>query len=61
MPLVSMKEMLADARREHRAVGAFNVANYETALAWGYTSVMFDGSHLPYAENAARTKAVADR
>jgi len=23
--------------------------------------VMFDGSRLPYAENAARTKAVADR
>ena len=121
--LVNMKDMLAQARAEKRAVGAFNVANYETALAvfkaaeaekspvivqlymrlfdtgkahdlaptlrglaeratvpvalhldhgstekqaedalaWGYTSVMFDGSRLPYAENAARTKAVADR
>ena len=121
--LVNMKEMLAQARAEKRAIGAFNVANYETALAvfraaeaekspvivqlymrlfdtgkardlaptlrglaeratvpvalhldhgstekqaedalaWGYTSVMFDGSRLPYAENAARTKAVADR
>ena len=121
--LTNMKEMLCEARRAGRAVGAFNVANYETALAvfraaeaekapvivqlymrlfdtgkardlapmlrglaeratvpvalhldhgstekqaedalaWGYTSVMFDGSRLPYAENAARTKAVADR
>ena len=123
MPLVNMQEMLLSARTAHRAIGAFNVANYETALAvfkaaeaekspvivqlymrlfdtgkardlaptlrglaeratvpvalhldhgstekqaedalaWGYTSVMFDGSRLPYAENAARTKAVADR
>ena len=30
------------------------------ALAWGYTSVMFDGSRLSFDENAARTKAVAD-
>lgn len=121
--LVNMSEMLAQARAEKRAIGAFNVANYETALAvfkaaeaekspvivqlymrlfdtgkardlapmlrglaeratvpvalhldhgstekqaedalaWGYTSVMFDGSRLPYAENAARTKAVAAR
>ncbi len=122
MPLVTMKETLAQARAERRAVGAFNVTNYETALAvfraaeaekepvivqlymrlfdtgkardlapllrglaeraavpvalhldhgatekqaadalaWGYTSVMFDGSRLPFDENAARTKAVAD-
>jgi len=121
--LTNMKEMLCEARRAGRAVGAFNVANYETALAvfraaeaekapvivqlymrlfdtgkardlapmlrglaeratvpvalhldhgsterqaedalaWGYTSVMFDGSRLPFDENAARTKAVADR
>ena len=122
MPLVNMQEMLLSARKAKRAVGAFNVANYETALAvfraaeaerepvivqlsmrlfdtgkardlapllrglaeratvpvalhldhgsterqaedalaWGYTSVMFDGSRLPFDENAARTKAVAD-
>lgn len=122
MALVSMKEMLSDARREKRAVGAFNVANYETALgvfkaaeaekspviiqvymrlftsekAWdlagtllrlarrsnqpialhldhgetleqvasairaGYTSVMLDGSRLPFEENAAVT-ALASR
>ena len=122
MPLVNMKDMLCEARKAKRAVGAFNVANYETALAvfraaeaerepvivqlymrlfdtgkardlaptlrdlaeratvpvalhldhgaterqaadalaWGYTSVMFDGSRLPFDENAARTKAVAD-
>ncbi len=121
--LTNMKEMLCEARRAGRAVGAFNVANYETALAvfraaeaekspvivqlymrlfdtgkardlapmlrglaeratvpvalhldhgsterqavdalaWGYTSVMFDGSRLSFDENAARTKAVADR
>ena len=120
--LVNMKDMLCEARKAKRAVGAFNVANYETALAvfraaeaerepvivqlymrlfdtgkardlaptlrglaeratvpvalhldhgsterqasdalaWGYTSVMFDGSRLPFDENAARTKAVAD-
>ena len=123
MPLVNMQEMLLSARRAKKAVGAFNVANYETALAvfraaeaekspvivqlymrlfdtgkardlaptlrglaeratvpvalhldhgstekqaedalaWGYTSVMFDGSRLSFDENAARTKAVADR
>ena len=33
MSLVTMKEMLIDARREKRAVGAFNIANYETARA----------------------------
>ena len=122
MPLVNMQEMLLSARKAKHAVGAFNVANYETALAvfkaaeaekepvivqlymrlfdtgkardlaptlrglaeraavpvalhldhgstekqaadalaWGYTSVMFDGSRLPFDENAARTKAVAD-
>ena len=27
--LVTMKEMLTEARRERRAVGAFNIANYE--------------------------------
>ena len=33
MALVTMTEMLRTARKEKRAVGAFNVANYETALA----------------------------
>jgi ketose-bisphosphate aldolase len=117
MALVTMKEMLIAARREKRAVGAFNVANYETAravllaaeqenqpviiqlymrlfdsekaydlagtlirlahrakvpvalhldhgntvkqvkdaLAWGYTSVMYDGSRLPFEENVRNT------
>lgn len=117
MALVTMKEMLLAARREHRAVGAFNVGNYETAravllaaerenqpviiqvynrlfdsekafdlagallrlahrgrqpvalhldhgatiqqvkdaLAWGYTSVMYDGSRLPFEENVRNT------
>lgn len=117
MALVNMKEMLIQARREKRAVGAFNIANYETAaavlkaaeaekspviiqlymrlfnsnkaydlagmlirlahrssqpvalhldhgdnvgqvkdaLAWGYTSVMYDGSHLPFDENVRIT------
>jgi len=122
MPLTTMKEMLCAARREHRAIGAFNVANYEgaaavvkaaeaekspviiqvyqrlftsdkaydiagtllrlahrctqpvavhldhgdnvqqvkNALAWGYTSVMFDGSRLPFEENAKLTRFCAD-
>lgn len=117
MALVNMKEMLIQARREKRAVGAFNIANYETAaavlkaaeaekspviiqlymrlfnsnkaydlagmlirlahrssqpvalhldhgdnvgqvkdaLAWGYTSVMYDGSRLPFDENVRIT------
>ena len=33
MSLVTMNEMLPQARKEKRAIGAFNVANYETALA----------------------------
>ena len=33
MALVNMKEMLIQARKEKRAVGAFNIANYETAAA----------------------------
>lgn len=117
-----MKEMLCDALKERRAVGAFNVTNYETAaavlkaaeaegepvviqlymrlfdtgkaydlcgmlqrlahrgkvpvalhldhgstvkqakdaLAWGYTSVMYDGSRDDFAENAKWTRHVAD-
>ena len=122
MSLVTMNEMLPQARKEKRAIGAFNVANYETALAVmkaaeaekspviiqvydrlfqsekaadiagalirlaqrssqpialhldhgaslehvavalhaGYTSVMLDGSRLPFAENARLTKLAAD-
>lgn len=121
MSLVNFCEMLHDARSEHRAVGAFNVANYELsraviqaaeaenspviiqvymrlfdsdkaydicgmlqrlairskvpvalhldhgntikqakdALAWGYTSVMYDGSKLPFEENVRNTSFVA--
>ncbi len=117
MALVTMREILPQARREKRAVGAFNIANYETAaavikaaereespvmiqlymrlfnsekafdlggalirmahrsnqpvvlhldhgesvdqvknaLAWGYTSVMFDGSRLDFDENVKHT------
>ena len=122
MSLVSMNEILPAARKAGRAIGAFNAANYETAVAiikaaeaekspvilqlysrlfgngkaealggllirlaekcsqpvavhmdhgesieqvrnalsWGYTSVMRDGSRLPFAENVAVTsEAVA--
>ena len=31
--LVTMKDMLVEARKDHRAVGGFNIGNYETALA----------------------------
>lgn len=120
--LVNMKEMLHEARKARRAVGAFNITNYETAaavlkaaeaenepviiqlymrlfdtgkaydlcgmlqrlafrgkvpvalhldhgasvkqaedaLAWGYTSVMYDGSRSTYEENVRWTKFVAD-
>ena len=122
MALVTMNELHPAARKEKRAVGAFNVANYETALAVmkaaeaekspviiqvydrlfdsckaadiagmlirlalrsnqpialhldhgsrlehvavalhaGYTSVMFDGSRLPFEENVAKTKLAAE-
>ena len=118
MSLVNMKEMLSAARKSKKAVGAFNVTNYETAaavlkaaeaenepviiqlymrlfdtgkaydlagtlqrlafrakvpvalhldhgstvkqvkdaLAWGYTSVMYDGSRSPYDENVKWTR-----
>ena len=122
MSLVNMKEMLCEARKAKRAVGAFNVTNYETALAvlraaeaerepvivqlymrlfdtgkaqdlaptlralaarasvpvalhldhgstvkqahdalaWGYTSVMYDGSRAAYDDNVKWTRHVAD-
>ena len=122
MALVTMNEILPAARKEKRAIGAFNVGNYETTLAVmkaaeaekspviiqvynrlfesekasdiagmlirvaqrcnqpvalhldhgatlesvaialhaGYTSVMYDGSRLPFAENAANTRLAAD-
>ena len=122
MALVNMKDMLSEARKEKRAVGAFNTANYELsrailkaaeaenqpviiqlymrlfdsekaydlcgmlqrlatrakvpvalhldhgatvrqakdALAWGYTSVMYDGSRAAFDENVKWTKHVAD-
>lgn len=121
MALVTFKEILPRAREEGRAVGAFNIANYETAKAviiaaeaenqpvilqvyqrlmgdkfigalaammrhmaknaavpvavhldhgasfeqvkqaidCGFTSVMFDGSQLPLAENLAQTAEAA--
>ena len=120
--LVNIKEMLNGARKAKKAVGAFNITNYETAaavlkaaeaenepviiqlymrlfdtgkaydlagtlqrlafrakvpvalhldhgstvkqatdaLAWGYTSVMYDGSRSSYEENVKWTKFVAD-
>lgn len=36
------------------------VATVERAIAAGFTSVMFDGSHLSYADNLAQTKAVVE-
>ncbi len=33
MPLATAKEILVPARREGRAIGAFNIANFETAVA----------------------------
>ncbi|MDD3887014.1 MAG: class II fructose-bisphosphate aldolase [Victivallaceae bacterium] len=122
MALVTMNELLPAARRNKRAVGAFNIANYETALAVmkaaeaekspviiqlymrlfdsekasdlagmlirlanrsnqpialhldhgatlrhvivalraGYTSVMLDGSRLPFDENVKITKLAVE-
>lgn len=122
MSIVTMRELLPSARAQKRAVGAFNIANYETAravilaaerekspviiqlymrlfnsdkaydlagclirmaercsqpvalhldhgesveqvenaLKWGYTSVMFDGSRLPYEENVRLTRRSAE-
>ncbi|MDT8900971.1 class II fructose-bisphosphate aldolase [Anaeroselena agilis] len=120
MSLVTMRELLQDARKRKYAVGGFNVFNFETlsavmevaeelktplvlgiperlfkfvdvdtlsaamvraaqkasvpvalhldhghtyegvlkAIRWGFTSVMFDGSALPLAENLKRTKDI---
>lgn len=120
MGLVTMRELLQDARRRKYAVGGFNVFNFETlgavvevaeelktplvlgiperlfkfvdveilsaamaraaqrasvpvalhldhgrtydgvmkAIRWGFTSVMFDGSTLPFNENLKRTKEI---
>lgn len=33
----------------------------EQAVTHGFTSVMFDGSHLPYAENLERTKTIVEK
>ncbi len=121
MPLVNFNQILPQARKESRAVGAFNIANFETAKAvvaaaeleqqpviiqvyqrlmddpqipalaammrnmaeratvpvavhldhgasldqvrlairCGFSSVMFDGSHLPFEENCAQTAEAA--
>ncbi len=118
MALATLQELLPQARKAKRAIGAFNIANYETAVAvikaaeaerspviiqvymrlfnsekaedlvgslqvmakrcsqpvvlhldhgesveqvekalkWGYTSIMLDGSRLPFAENVALTR-----
>ena len=122
MALVTIREMLCDAREKHYAVPAFDVSSYKMArsvldvaeelrapvilmglrgdlteeqfdhlsvdlhslalsasipvcthldhatdmnlikkaIHQGYSSVMFDGSSLPFAENAEKTKAVVD-
>ncbi|MFA6101759.1 MAG: class II fructose-bisphosphate aldolase [Victivallaceae bacterium] len=122
MPLVTFNEILPQARQAGRAVGAFNIANYETARAvmiaaeaeqqpvilqvyhrlmadpyisalaammrnmaekssvpvavhldhgatfeqvklaidCGFTSVMFDGSQLPFKENLEQTRRAAE-
>ncbi|MEJ7651288.1 MAG: class II fructose-bisphosphate aldolase [Nakamurella sp.] len=40
---------------------AMDEALVDEALGLGFTSVMFDGAHLPWAENVARTTAVVQR
>ncbi|MBE9389362.1 class II fructose-bisphosphate aldolase [Vagococcus salmoninarum] len=37
---------------------ARDFADIKEAIACGYTSVMYDGSHLPFKENIAKTQAV---
>ena len=37
-----------------------SVTQVENALKWGYTSVMFDGSRLPYDENVRLTRHCAE-
>lgn len=120
MALVTMRELLTDAKKRKYAVGGFNVFNLETlsavvevaeelktplvlgiperllkfvngdslsaamvraaqksavpialhldhghtyegmmkAIQWGFTSIMYDGSALPFAENLKRTKDI---
>ena len=120
MALVTLRDLVQDARKRNYAVGGFNVFNFETlgavvevaeelkaplvlgiaerlfkfvdvdtlaaamvkaaqkstvpialhldhgrtyeglmkAIRWGFTSVMYDGSALPFEENAKRTKDI---
>jgi len=120
LALVTMREILQDARKRKYAVGGFNVFNFETlgavvevaeelktplvlgiperlfkfvdvdtlsaamvraaqkssvptalhldhahtydgimkAISWGFTSVMYDGSNLPFMDNLTRTKEI---
>lgn len=39
---------------------ATQMADIQEAIAAGFTSVMYDGSELPFEQNAANTKAVVD-
>ena len=57
--------LLRLARRSNQAVALHldhgsSLEHVAVALHAGYTSVMFDGSRLPFAENAARTKLAAE-
>lgn len=38
----------------------YSRAECEEAIRSGFTSIMFDGSRLPFAENVAQTRAIAD-
>ena len=55
MPVVSGAEFLKAARKGGYAVGGFNTNEL------GYTSVMFDGSHLPFEENLKLAKDVVEK
>lgn len=65
-PLHLMGPMMLSAAREAKVDVAVHLDHGTTmevirqALEMGFTSVMFDGSHLPLAENIAATSAVVE-
>lgn len=61
--LVSVVKSIADNEMVDAVLHLDHARNFDDikqAIDCGYTSVMYDGSHLPFKENILKTKAVVD-
>lgn len=61
--LVSVCKHMANTHMVDAALHLDHARDFDeikNAIEAGYTSVMYDGSHLPFKENIAKTKAVVD-